>query len=83
MSQFTLFGDVSNKQHTPDYSRAMKSEQARSIYEEFKALVAEEYDASKVKDGVFGAMMDVALVNDGPVTLVVDSRVHENSTGDR
>ena len=39
----------------------------------FKDMVAAEYDASKVRDGVFGAMMDVALINDGPVTLVIES----------
>jgi D-tyrosyl-tRNA(Tyr) deacylase len=52
----------------------MKSAEAVSAYEDFKALVAEEHgDKEKIKDGIFGAMMDVELVNDGPVTLVVDS----------
>ena len=54
----------------------MKSERARETYEEFKGLVAKEYGdgaGARIKDGVFGAMMDVTLVNDGPVTLVIDS----------
>jgi|EP00966_Prymnesium_polylepis_P291968 D-aminoacyl-tRNA deacylase len=56
----------------------MKSDRARETYEEFKGLVAKEYGdgtGARIKDGVFGAMMDVALVNDGPVTLVIDSSV--------
>ena len=74
VSQFTLYGDVTNKKHVPDFKLSMKSDAARETYEQFKALVAEEYgDAERVKDGQFGAMMDVALVNDGPVTLVVEA----------
>ena len=72
--QFTLYGDVANKKHVPDFKLSMKSAQAHEVYAEFKALVAAEHGtSSKIKDGVFGAMMDVALVNDGPVTLIVDS----------
>ena len=55
----------------------MKSDPALSMYSKFKDIVSHGYgaeSASKVKDGEFGAMMDVALVNDGPVTLVIDSR---------
>ena len=78
VSQFTLYGSVSNKKHVPDFKTSMKSGAASEAYSEFKALVAREYgDASKVKDGIFGAMMDVSLVNDGPVTLVVDSRTDD------
>jgi D-tyrosyl-tRNA(Tyr) deacylase len=36
-------------------------------------MIRNEYEADKVKDGMFGAMMDVALVNDGPVTLIIES----------
>ena len=74
MSQFTLYGTVANKKHSPDYKDAMKSEQASASFDAFASLCAAEYDAARVKTGVFGEMMDVALVNDGPVTLVVDSR---------
>ena len=74
VSQFTLYGSVANKKHSPDYKDAMKSEQASANFDAFASLCAAEYDVSRVKTGVFGEMMDVALVNDGPVTLVVDSR---------
>jgi D-tyrosyl-tRNA(Tyr) deacylase len=57
----------------------MKTEQARSMYNNFLDLLREGYPTTttencKIKDGAFGKMMDVALVNDGPVTLVIDSR---------
>lgn len=56
----------------------MKTEQARIMYSNFLDLLREGYptttDNCKIKEGAFGKMMDVALVNDGPVTLVIDSR---------
>ena len=70
VSQFTLYGTLS-KRHQPDYKRSMKAEPAKVLYQQFVDLVRESHD--KVQDGVFGAMMDVALVNDGPVTLVIES----------
>lgn len=75
VSQFTLYGDVSNKKHVPDYSLAMKNAQALQSFDIFCELVKNTYgDEDKVKTGQFGAMMDIALVNDGPVTVVVDSQ---------
>jgi len=79
VSQFTLYGDITNKKHTPDFKLSMKTEQAHEAYESFKAHVSAEYDARQVKDGVFGAMMDVELVNDGPVTLIIDSAASSTS----
>ena len=74
VSQFTLYGDVSNKKHVPDFKRSMKTAQALESYDAFKRVVAAEHgDESRIQDGVFGAMMEVALVNDGPVTLIIDS----------
>ena len=73
VSQFTLYGDVSNKKHSPDFKLSMKSDAAREAYAAFKAAVAAEYDADRVHDGEFGASMAVELVNDGPVTIVIDS----------
>ena len=73
VSQFTLYGSLANKKHSPDYKDAMKSEQASADFDAFASLCAAEYHADKIQKGVFGAMMDVALVNDGPVTLIVDS----------
>ena len=72
VSQFTLYGRLLKPK--PDFSKAMPTEEARGAYAAFVELLREGYEErSKVQDGVFGAMMEVALVNDGPVTLVVDS----------
>ncbi|KXS20034.1 D-tyrosyl-tRNA deacylase [Gonapodya prolifera JEL478] len=73
VSQFTLHARL-NKGTKPDFSRAMKTAQAREFYETFLAKLRSLYDPEKIKDGVFGAMMSVEIVNDGPVTLVIDSR---------
>jgi D-tyrosyl-tRNA(Tyr) deacylase len=51
----------------------MKSAPAQELYNNFLELLKTDYEADKIKDGVFGAMMDVALVNDGPVTIVIES----------
>ena len=75
VSQFTLLGDVRNRKHVPDFKASMKPEQARAQYQIFKSLVASQYDPERVKDGEFGSMMDVELINDGPVTLVIDTVV--------
>jgi D-tyrosyl-tRNA(Tyr) deacylase len=76
VSQFTLYGTLSRK-HQPDYKLAMKSDDARCMYDEFLTLLRNGYDddgGRRVHDGAFGRMMDVESVNDGPVTLVIDSR---------
>jgi D-tyrosyl-tRNA(Tyr) deacylase len=72
VSQFTLYGTLS-KNNQPDYKRAMKSAPAEKLYGSFLAMVGEQYEAGMVQAGIFGEMMDVALVNDGPVTLVIES----------
>lgn len=72
VSQFTLYGTLSKK-NQPDYKLAMKSEPAREMYSQFLEMLKKNYQEDKIKDGVFGAMMDVALVNDGPVTIVIES----------
>jgi len=51
----------------------MKSVPAEELYNHFLNLVRSNYESDKVHNGKFGAMMDVALVNDGPVTLVIES----------
>lgn len=73
VSQFTLYGTIGNKKYQPDYKLAMKSIPAEALYRKFLDLVRSEYQPEKVHDGVFGAMMDVALVNDGPVTILIES----------
>uniref|UniRef100_A0A7S3VKV7 D-aminoacyl-tRNA deacylase n=1 Tax=Dunaliella tertiolecta TaxID=3047 RepID=A0A7S3VKV7_DUNTE len=75
VSQFTLYGRT--KKSKPDFSHAMPPQEAREFYQAFVENVRQEYIAEKVKDGVFGAMMDVSLTNDGPVTFVIDSEVDE------
>jgi D-tyrosyl-tRNA(Tyr) deacylase len=72
VSQFTLYGTLTKKQQ-PDYKLAMKSIPAQEMYNTFLQMLKSSYEDDKVKDGVFGAMMDVALVNDGPVTIVIES----------
>jgi D-Tyr-tRNA(Tyr) deacylase len=51
----------------------MKSVPAKELYNNFLDLLRSNYEADKIKDGVFGALMDVSLVNDGPVTIVIES----------
>ena len=51
------------------YITAMKSKEAEDMYAQFLDKLSKAYDANRIKNGQFGAMMDVELVNDGPVTL--------------
>ena len=74
VSQFTLYGTLSKK-NQPDYKLSMKAIPAEILYNQFLTMVKENYKEDKVKDGVFGAMMDVELVNDGPVTIIIESDV--------
>jgi D-tyrosyl-tRNA(Tyr) deacylase len=70
VSQFTLYGDC-RKGRRPSFERALEPEAATLLCERF---VAECRAAgTRVETGVFGAMMDVELLNDGPVTLLIDS----------
>lgn len=70
ISQFTLYGDC-RKGRRPSFDRAAPAEQARALYESFIAALGRR--GLRVETGVFQAMMDVELVNDGPVTLLVDT----------
>jgi D-aminoacyl-tRNA deacylase len=72
VSQFTLYGKLSKK-NQPDYKYAMKSLPASEMYSKFLEMLRENYQDDKIRDGRFGAMMDVELINDGPVTLVIES----------
>ena len=77
VSQFTLYGELKRKKGRGnlDWRHAMGPEPAKAFYEAFLSdLRGELPESSKLADGRFGAMMDVALVNDGPVTLSLDSR---------
>jgi D-tyrosyl-tRNA(Tyr) deacylase len=72
VSQFTLHGEL-NKGTRPDFGAAMPTEAAAKFYADWVALLRRNC-ALRVEEGRFGAMMQVHLVNDGPVTLMVDSR---------
>ncbi len=69
VSQFTLYGDV-RKGRRPSFVHAAEPGKAEQYYKEFISAL-ERHDIS-VASGVFGAMMDVQLVNDGPVTLILE-----------
>lgn len=71
ISQFTLYGDC-RKGRRPNFMNAMAGEEANSLYEEFLRILRET--GLKVEKGVFGANMQVDIVNDGPVTILIDSK---------
>lgn len=71
VSQFTLFGDC-RKGNRPSFSRAADPEAAELIYESM--IMKLEETGIIVSSGIFGAHMEVNIVNDGPVTLILDSR---------
>ena len=71
VSQFTLYGDA-RKGRRPGYTDAAPPEEANRLYEHFVARLRST--GLRVQTGTFRAMMDVGLVNQGPVTLLLDSR---------
>lgn len=71
ISQFTLYGDC-RKGRRPNFMEAAKPDHAEGIYEAFNHLL--QAKGVHVETGKFGAMMDVQLTNDGPVTLILESK---------
>lgn len=70
VSQFTLLATL-KKGNKPDFHKAADPTTARELYEYFYSRVQSLYAADRVKDGVFQAMMEVGLVNDGPVCVLL------------
>ncbi|MEN8155127.1 MAG: D-aminoacyl-tRNA deacylase [Acidobacteriota bacterium] len=70
ISQFTLSSYI-KKGRRPDFTNAMVPEKAKELYEVFNSKLAEHV---KVEKGIFGAMMDIYSVNDGPVTFIIEKK---------
>lgn len=73
VSQFTLYGDV-KKGRRPAFTEAAKPDLANELYEAFNERLRAQ--GLTVETGQFGAMMDIALVNDGPVTLILEKEAN-------
>lgn len=75
VSQFTLMAST-KKGNRPSYIRASKGDFAQPMYEKF-CLALEKESGKKVEKGIFGADMKVSLLNDGPVTIIMDTKNKE------
>ncbi len=71
ISQFTLYGDT-KKGNRPSYIKAMAGEQAKPMYHAFNDKLREH--GVTVEEGIFGADMKVSITNDGPITILLESR---------
>ena len=73
ISQFTLYGETA-RGNRPSFISAAKPETAVPLYDKFINRVKQNLGEHKVKTGIFGAMMSVKIINDGPVTISVESK---------
>lgn len=73
ISQFTLCART-KKGTKPDFHKAQKGHIAKELYDNFLKLLRDSIGAEKVHDGEFGAMMSCSLTNEGPITLILDSK---------
>jgi D-tyrosyl-tRNA(Tyr) deacylase len=73
ISQFTIYGETS-KGNRPSFIEAARPEEAIPLYNQFISRVKMNLGEEKVKAGIFGAMMDIELINYGPVTVIVESK---------
>ncbi len=73
ISQFTLYGDA-QKGNRPGFINAARHEIAIPLYEKFIERMEQNLGDEKIKTGKFGAMMEVKIINDGPVTILVESK---------
>ena len=78
VSQFTLQSTL--KGTKPDFHLAMGADQSKDFYERFLGMLGTSYKPEKIKDGKFGAYMQVHIQNDGPVTIILDSKKDELPT---
>ncbi|KAF7295621.1 D-aminoacyl-tRNA deacylase [Mycena indigotica] len=76
VSQFTLMAQT-KKGSKPDFHNAMATDDSRLLYSKFLDTMKKAYRAEKIQDGRFGAMMNVSLTNEGPVTFTLDTRLAE------
>jgi D-tyrosyl-tRNA(Tyr) deacylase len=75
VSQFTLFSST-KKGNRPSFIRSASPDSAVPLYDKF-ILILNELLPNKIKTGVFGADMKISLINDGPVTITIDSKARE------
>ena len=74
VSQFTLYGDC-RKGRRPDFTQSAPPESAEILYNKFLDRLKNKAPQLDVKSGVFGAVMKIEILNDGPVTIMLDSKV--------
>lgn len=78
VSNFTLYGNA-QKGFRPSFTAAANSAVALPIYQQFMRYFRDNYaDKMNIQEGVFGAMMDIELINDGPVTIIIEKNAVPN-----